>query len=102
MWSGSDYVLSMAVRETPRKRRLGLEIAVWFSLVLGVYAVLAVASILGLLTGGFAGALGGIIAVAVLTDRPPAKNPSRRQSGARPEHAGIRGVRRRVGRDLDL
>jgi hypothetical protein len=70
MWSGSDYVLSMAVREPPRKRRLGLEVAVWFSLVLGVYAVLAVASILGLLTGGFAGALGGIIAVAVLTDRP--------------------------------
>jgi hypothetical protein len=53
-----------------RKRRLGLTFAAWLSLVIGAYAVLAVASVLGLFTGAFAGALGALIALAVVTDRP--------------------------------
>jgi hypothetical protein len=53
------------------ERRLPLRIAAWLSLVVGVYAVIAVASVMGLLTGAVAGALGAIVALAVLTDRPP-------------------------------
>jgi hypothetical protein len=45
-------------------------VAAWLSLIIGVYAVVAVASILGLLTGGFAGILGGLVSLAVLTDVP--------------------------------
>jgi hypothetical protein len=71
MWSGSDYEFSMAAEHGLRKRRPGLAVAAWFSLIVGVYAVVAVGSILGLLTGGFAGALGGLVAAAVLTDHPP-------------------------------
>jgi hypothetical protein len=53
-----------------RKLRLGLTFAAWLSLVIGAYAVLAVASVLGLFTGAFAGALGALVALAVVTDRP--------------------------------
>jgi hypothetical protein len=70
MWSGSDYEFSMAVRQAGRKRQLGLAFAAWLSLALGVYAVIAVISILGLFTGAFAGALGAMIALAAVTDRP--------------------------------
>jgi hypothetical protein len=53
--------------------RRGLKLAAWLALVVGLYAVVAAASILGLLTGAFAGALGAVIALAVLTDRPDAR-----------------------------
>lgn len=52
------------------RRRAWLAFAAWASLALGIYALVAVASVLGLFTGGFAGALGGLIALAVVTDRP--------------------------------
>ena len=56
--------------EGRRNRGLGVAFAAWLSLVIGAYAVLAVASVLGLFTGAFAGALGGLIALAAVTDRP--------------------------------
>jgi VIT1/CCC1 family predicted Fe2+/Mn2+ transporter len=55
------------------ERRWGLRIAAWLSLLVGLYSVVAVASILGLFTGAFAGALGAIVSVAVVTDRPDAR-----------------------------
>jgi hypothetical protein len=54
----------------PIGRRLALRSPAWLALAVGVYAVLATASILGLFTGAFAGALGAVAALAVLTDRP--------------------------------
>ena len=70
MWSGSDYGFSMAARDVSRKRRLGLEFAAWLTVILGAYGVVAVVSVWGIVAGGFAGAMGTLIAVAVLTDRP--------------------------------
>ena len=61
----------MAAGNGLRKRRLGVAVAAWLSLIIAVYAVVAVASIFGLLTGGFAGILGGLVSLAVLTDAPP-------------------------------
>jgi uncharacterized membrane protein len=71
MWSGSDYEFSMAVRKAGRERQLGLASAAWLTIVLGVYGVLAVASIWGFAVGAFSGALGTLIALAVITDDPP-------------------------------
>jgi hypothetical protein len=51
-------------------RRFGLRIAAWLSVAVGVYAVVAAASLLGLAAGAFAGALGSVVSLAVLTDRP--------------------------------
>ena len=70
MWSGSDYGFSMAARDTSRKRRVGLAFAAWLSLAFGVYAVLSVASIWGFVAGAVAASLGGVIALAVVSDRP--------------------------------
>jgi hypothetical protein len=39
------------------KTRLGLRFAAWLSLILGLYGIVAVASLVGLLAGGFAGAM---------------------------------------------
>ena len=61
---------SMATRDMSRKRRLGLTFAAWLSLVFGLYAVVLAASLWGLLIGGLFGALGVMIALSVLTDRP--------------------------------
>jgi hypothetical protein len=47
-----------------------LRLAAWLALLVGFYAVVAAASLLGLLTGAFAGVLGAVVALAVLTDRP--------------------------------
>jgi hypothetical protein len=61
---------SMAARASSRKRRVGLTLAAWLTVILGAYGVVAVASIWGIVTGGIAGAMGTLIAVAVLTDHP--------------------------------
>ena len=51
-------------------RRRGLRIAAWLSVLFGAYGIVAVASLWGLVAGAFSGALGALIAGAVLTDRP--------------------------------
>jgi hypothetical protein len=60
----------MATGQTGRKPGFGVRFATYLSLVIGVYAVFAVATILGFFTGAFAGVLGGLIALAAVTDRP--------------------------------
>jgi hypothetical protein len=60
----------MAARVASRKRTLGLAFAGWLSLVIGLYAVVATASVIGLFTGVLAGAIGGLMALAVVSDRP--------------------------------
>ena len=60
----------MAAEAASRKRRFGLAAAAWLTIVLGAYGVLAVASIWGFAAGAFAGTLGTLIALAVLTDDP--------------------------------
>jgi hypothetical protein len=57
-------------RGRPLLSQLALRVAAWLALAVGVYAVLATASVLGLFTGAFAGGLGAVVALAVLTDRP--------------------------------
>ena len=54
-----------------RKRRLGLALVAWLTVLLGVYGVVAVASLWGIAVGAFSGALGTLVALAVLTDDPP-------------------------------
>jgi hypothetical protein len=51
-------------------RRRALRLAAWLSVVAGAYGIVAVASLWGLLAGGFSGALGTLISLAVITDRP--------------------------------
>ena len=61
----------MAAAGTPRKRRPGLAIAAWSTVIIGAYAVLAVASLWGIVAGAVGGGLGALLAGAVLTDDPP-------------------------------
>jgi len=60
----------MAARVASRKRTLGFAFAGWLSLVIGLYAVVAFASVIGLFTGALAGAIGGLMALTVVSDRP--------------------------------
>ena len=63
------------------KTRLGLRFAAWLSLILGLYGIVAVASLVGLLAGGFAGAMKTMISLAVLTDRPDSRTTRIVKSG---------------------
>jgi hypothetical protein len=53
-----------------RKRSFGLRFAAWLSVLFGAYGILAVASLWGFPAGVGSAALGLVVAVAVLTDRP--------------------------------
>jgi hypothetical protein len=66
MSSGSDYGFSMP----QTAREVAARIAAWSALALGVYAVAAAASLLGLATGAVAGLMGLLLSAAVLVERP--------------------------------
>jgi hypothetical protein len=59
-----------ARRVLPWMRRRALRLVAWLSVVAGAYGIVGVASLWGLLTGAFSGALGMLISLAVITDRP--------------------------------
>jgi hypothetical protein len=82
----------MASVSSSRKRRIGWSLAAWTSVATGLYGLFAVATILGFAAGAFAGLIGLMLSLAVLTDRPGARTTRVAKTGLALNALALAGV----------
>jgi hypothetical protein len=82
----------MASLESSRKRRVGWSLAAWASVATGLYGLFAVATILGFGAGAFAGLIGLMLSLAVITDRPGARTTRVAKTGLALNGLALAGV----------